>query len=178
MHHGKLDHVHGWNKCVCLFFFPFLFFSFFTGLQCCCVFSQATSDFCVSPDKFIVEQTKDVLTAGDLLSLSLSLRRTSTSSSLAGAVLISPGLSCPPFPSDVAHYYLFCSPNLPNPFQQVMRKERRKKKHQKEDICPTHLRRTMENVLYWKMSFPSSAIGGRNIIRPPNWKLSQLDCFS
>uniref|UniRef100_A0A3B3ZVB1 Protein tweety homolog n=1 Tax=Periophthalmus magnuspinnatus TaxID=409849 RepID=A0A3B3ZVB1_9GOBI len=41
-------------------------------------------DFCVSPDKFIVNQTKDVITA------------------------------------DVAHYYLFCSPNLPNPFQQSL----------------------------------------------------------
>ncbi|XP_028311045.1 protein tweety homolog 2-like [Gouania willdenowi] len=41
-----------------------------------------TSDFCVSPNKFIVNQTKDFLSA------------------------------------DVAHYYLFCSPNLPNPFQQ------------------------------------------------------------
>lgn len=26
----------------------------------------------------------------------------------------------PPPPPDVAHYYLFCSPNLPNPFQQVL----------------------------------------------------------
>ncbi|XP_059204968.1 protein tweety homolog 2-like isoform X2 [Centropristis striata] len=43
-----------------------------------------TSDFCVSPDKFIVNQTKDFLAA------------------------------------DVAHYYLFCSPNLPNPFQQSL----------------------------------------------------------
>ncbi|XP_029015490.2 protein tweety homolog 2-like isoform X1 [Betta splendens] len=43
-----------------------------------------TSDFCVSPDKFIVNKTKGFLTA------------------------------------DVAHYYLFCSPNLPNPFQQSL----------------------------------------------------------
>ncbi|KAM4597909.1 LOW QUALITY PROTEIN: protein tweety homolog 2-like [Polymixia lowei] len=43
-----------------------------------------TSDFCVSPDKFIVNQTKDFLSA------------------------------------NVAHYYLFCSPNLPNPFQQSL----------------------------------------------------------
>ncbi|XP_029998268.1 protein tweety homolog 2-like [Sphaeramia orbicularis] len=43
-----------------------------------------TSDFCVSPDKFIVNRTQDFLTA------------------------------------DVAHYYLFCSPNLPNPFQQSL----------------------------------------------------------
>ncbi|KAG7506104.1 hypothetical protein JOB18_046602 [Solea senegalensis] len=43
-----------------------------------------TSDFCVSPDKFIVNQTTDILSA------------------------------------DVAHYYLFCSPNLPNPFQQSL----------------------------------------------------------
>ncbi|MEQ2229423.1 Protein tweety 2-like [Ilyodon furcidens] len=43
-----------------------------------------TSDFCVSPNKFIVNQTKDFLTA------------------------------------DVAHYYLFCSPNLQNPFQQIL----------------------------------------------------------
>ncbi|KAM8724221.1 protein tweety homolog 2-like [Acanthopagrus schlegelii] len=43
-----------------------------------------TSDFCVSPDKFIVNQTKDFLSA------------------------------------DVAHYYLFCSPNLQNPFQQSL----------------------------------------------------------
>ncbi|KAM4531023.1 protein tweety homolog 2-like [Odontesthes bonariensis] len=43
-----------------------------------------TSDFCVSPDKFIVNQTRDFLSA------------------------------------DVAHYYLFCSPNLPNPFQQSL----------------------------------------------------------
>ncbi|XP_004071447.1 protein tweety homolog 2-like [Oryzias latipes] len=42
------------------------------------------SDFCVSPDKFIVNQTKDFLSA------------------------------------DVAHYYLFCSTNLPNPFQQSL----------------------------------------------------------
>uniref|UniRef100_A0AAX7UC29 Protein tweety homolog n=1 Tax=Astatotilapia calliptera TaxID=8154 RepID=A0AAX7UC29_ASTCA len=42
------------------------------------------SDFCVSPDKFIVNHTKDFLSA------------------------------------DVAHYYLFCSPNLPNPFQQSL----------------------------------------------------------
>uniref|UniRef100_A0A669EWM5 Protein tweety homolog n=1 Tax=Oreochromis niloticus TaxID=8128 RepID=A0A669EWM5_ORENI len=41
-------------------------------------------DFCVSPDKFIVNHTKDFLSA------------------------------------DVAHYYLFCSPNLPNPFQQSL----------------------------------------------------------
>uniref|UniRef100_A0A672Y9F2 Protein tweety homolog n=1 Tax=Sphaeramia orbicularis TaxID=375764 RepID=A0A672Y9F2_9TELE len=45
---------------------------------------QGTSDFCVSPDKFIVNRTQDFLTA------------------------------------DVAHYYLFCSPNLPNPFQQSL----------------------------------------------------------
>ncbi|XP_031723814.1 protein tweety homolog 2-like isoform X1 [Anarrhichthys ocellatus] len=43
-----------------------------------------TSDFCVSPDKFFVNQTKDFLSA------------------------------------DVAHYYLFCSPNLPNPFQKSL----------------------------------------------------------
>ncbi|XP_057673327.1 protein tweety homolog 2-like isoform X1 [Corythoichthys intestinalis] len=43
-----------------------------------------TSDFCVSPAKFIVNQTKDFLSA------------------------------------DVAHYYLFCSSNLPNPFQQSL----------------------------------------------------------
>ncbi|XP_053707870.1 protein tweety homolog 2-like isoform X4 [Synchiropus splendidus] len=43
-----------------------------------------TSDFCVAPDKFIVNQTKDFL------------------------------------PADVARYYLFCSPNLPNPFQQSL----------------------------------------------------------
>ncbi|XP_024920528.1 protein tweety homolog 2-like isoform X2 [Cynoglossus semilaevis] len=42
------------------------------------------SDFCVAPDKFIVNQTTDVLTA------------------------------------DVAHYYLFCTPNQPNPFQQSL----------------------------------------------------------
>uniref|UniRef100_A0A7N8X7Z1 Protein tweety homolog n=1 Tax=Mastacembelus armatus TaxID=205130 RepID=A0A7N8X7Z1_9TELE len=47
---------------------------------------SGTSDFCVSPDKFIVNQTKDLISA------------------------------------DVAHYYLFCSPNLPNPFQQVLTK--------------------------------------------------------
>lgn len=29
------------------------------------VFAQGTSDFCVSPDKFIVNQTKDVLSAGN-----------------------------------------------------------------------------------------------------------------
>uniref|UniRef100_A0A3Q3WQ09 Protein tweety homolog n=1 Tax=Mola mola TaxID=94237 RepID=A0A3Q3WQ09_MOLML len=45
---------------------------------------QGTSDFCVSPDKYIVNQTKDFLSA------------------------------------DVAHYYLFCSPGLPNPFQQSL----------------------------------------------------------
>ncbi|KAM3863555.1 protein tweety homolog 2-like [Diretmus argenteus] len=43
-----------------------------------------TSDFCVSPDKVIVNLTKDFLSA------------------------------------DIAHYYLFCSPNLPNPFQQSL----------------------------------------------------------
>uniref|UniRef100_A0A3P8S1V2 Protein tweety homolog n=1 Tax=Amphiprion percula TaxID=161767 RepID=A0A3P8S1V2_AMPPE len=42
------------------------------------------TDFCVSPDKFIVNQTKDFLS------------------------------------TDVAHYYLFCRPNLPNPFQQSL----------------------------------------------------------
>uniref|UniRef100_A0AAX7UG55 Protein tweety homolog n=1 Tax=Astatotilapia calliptera TaxID=8154 RepID=A0AAX7UG55_ASTCA len=52
-------------------FFPFFFL-------------QGISDFCVSPDKFIVNHTKDFLSA------------------------------------DVAHYYLFCSPNLPNPFQQSL----------------------------------------------------------
>uniref|UniRef100_A0A667W8V8 Protein tweety homolog n=1 Tax=Myripristis murdjan TaxID=586833 RepID=A0A667W8V8_9TELE len=41
-------------------------------------------DFCVAPDKFIVNRTKDFLSA------------------------------------NVAHYYLFCSPNLPNPFQQSL----------------------------------------------------------
>lgn len=30
------------------------------------VFLQGTSDFCVSPDKFIVNQTKDFLSAGNL----------------------------------------------------------------------------------------------------------------
>uniref|UniRef100_A0A8C2ZSR8 Protein tweety homolog n=1 Tax=Cyclopterus lumpus TaxID=8103 RepID=A0A8C2ZSR8_CYCLU len=55
-------------------------------LQHVVAFQQGTSDFCVSPDKFIVNQTKDFLSA------------------------------------DVAHYYLFCSPNLPNPFQQVLTK--------------------------------------------------------
>ncbi|XP_037113101.1 protein tweety homolog 2-like isoform X6 [Syngnathus acus] len=43
-----------------------------------------TADFCVSPDKFIVNRSKEFLSA------------------------------------DIAHYYLFCSPNLPNPFQQSL----------------------------------------------------------
>ncbi|XP_031428958.1 protein tweety homolog 2-like isoform X2 [Clupea harengus] len=43
-----------------------------------------TSDFCVSPDKFIVNQTRDVISA------------------------------------DVVHYYLYCTPTLPNPFQQSL----------------------------------------------------------
>uniref|UniRef100_A0A665U6M2 Protein tweety homolog n=1 Tax=Echeneis naucrates TaxID=173247 RepID=A0A665U6M2_ECHNA len=47
-------------------------------------FFKGTSDFCVSPDKFIVNQTRQFLSA------------------------------------DVAHYYLFCRPNLPNPFQQSL----------------------------------------------------------
>ncbi|MCI4385092.1 hypothetical protein PGIGA_G00046390 [Pangasianodon gigas] len=42
------------------------------------------SDFCVAPDKFIVNQTKDFLS------------------------------------EDVAHYYLYCSQTLPNPFQQSL----------------------------------------------------------
>lgn len=46
--------------------------------------SVGTSDFCVAPDKFIANQTKDFLSA------------------------------------DVGHYYLFCSPNLPSPFQQSL----------------------------------------------------------
>ncbi|KAM9393489.1 protein tweety homolog 2-like isoform 1-T1 [Pholidichthys leucotaenia] len=46
--------------------------------------AMGLSDFCVSPDKFIVNQTKDFLSA------------------------------------DVAHYYLFCSPSLLNPFQQSL----------------------------------------------------------
>ncbi|XP_061159212.1 protein tweety homolog 2-like isoform X4 [Syngnathus typhle] len=43
-----------------------------------------TADFCVSPDKFIVNRSKEFLSA------------------------------------DIANYYLFCSPNLPNPFQQSL----------------------------------------------------------
>nr|XP_055043399.1 protein tweety homolog 2-like isoform X1 [Misgurnus anguillicaudatus] len=43
-----------------------------------------TSDFCVSPDKYIINQTKDSLS------------------------------------SDIAHYYLYCSQTLPNPFQQSL----------------------------------------------------------
>lgn len=44
---------------------PSLNFIFFPLLDYSAVVSsQATSDFCVSPDKFIVNQTKDVLTAG------------------------------------------------------------------------------------------------------------------
>uniref|UniRef100_A0A1A8LCS3 Protein tweety homolog n=2 Tax=Nothobranchius pienaari TaxID=704102 RepID=A0A1A8LCS3_9TELE len=43
-----------------------------------------TSDFCVSPVRYIVNQTQDFLSA------------------------------------DIAHYYLFCSPNLQNPFQQSL----------------------------------------------------------
>lgn len=35
-------------------------------LQHVVVFLQGTSDFCVSPDKFIVNQTKDFLSAGNL----------------------------------------------------------------------------------------------------------------
>uniref|UniRef100_A0A3B5LTT4 Protein tweety homolog n=1 Tax=Xiphophorus couchianus TaxID=32473 RepID=A0A3B5LTT4_9TELE len=50
----------------------------------CLLITLAWRDFCVSPNKFIVNQTKDFLTA------------------------------------DVAHYYLFCSPNLQNPFQQSL----------------------------------------------------------
>uniref|UniRef100_A0A6Q2XZW7 Protein tweety homolog n=1 Tax=Esox lucius TaxID=8010 RepID=A0A6Q2XZW7_ESOLU len=42
---------------------------------------QGTSDFCVSPDKFIVNRTKSFL---------------------------------------MSHYYLYCSPSLPNPFQQSL----------------------------------------------------------
>ncbi|KAM6957520.1 protein tweety homolog 2-like [Aplochiton taeniatus] len=48
-----------------------------------------TSDFCVSPDKFIANQTKDFLSAGKLS-------------------------------QQVAHYYLYCSPSLHNPFQQSL----------------------------------------------------------
>ncbi|KAJ7989947.1 hypothetical protein DPEC_G00309760 [Dallia pectoralis] len=44
----------------------------------------AMSDFCVSPDKFVVNRTRNFLTA------------------------------------EVSHYYLYCSPSLPNPFQQSL----------------------------------------------------------
>lgn len=52
------------------------------------------------------------------------------------------------------------------------KREKKKKTTQKkgEDICRTHLRaerRTMESVLYWKMSFPSSAIGRQEHYQAP-----------
>uniref|UniRef100_A0A8C6LXN1 Protein tweety homolog n=1 Tax=Nothobranchius furzeri TaxID=105023 RepID=A0A8C6LXN1_NOTFU len=49
---------------------------------CVVVLLQVTSDFCVSPVRYIVNQTQDFL--------------------------------------NIAHYYLFCSPNLQNPFQQSL----------------------------------------------------------
>lgn len=55
--HKKLDLVHGLNtfqSCM------------LSRLQGVVVFLQGTSDFCVSPDKFIVNQTKDFLSAGNL----------------------------------------------------------------------------------------------------------------
>lgn len=49
------------------FVFFFLFrFSILGTLQCGIFLLQGTSDFCVSPDKFIVNQTKDFLSAGNL----------------------------------------------------------------------------------------------------------------
>ncbi|RXM37369.1 Protein tweety-like 2 [Acipenser ruthenus] len=52
-----------------------------------------TSDFCVAPDKFIMNLTHNGIST--VLSLSLSL-------------------------ADIVHYYLYCSQSMPNPFQQAL----------------------------------------------------------
>ncbi|KAI4903788.1 hypothetical protein NFI96_016463 [Prochilodus magdalenae] len=54
-----------------------------------------TSDFCVSPDKFIVNQTKELLSEGKSF------------------------ISAQHFLHTI-HYYLYCSQTLPNPFQQSL----------------------------------------------------------
>lgn len=119
--------------------------------------SQATSDFCVSPDKFIVNQTKDVLTAGVLISpaaLQLLAAR-------HHANLSTPPLPTPPPPVSLVSP-LRCRALLPVLQPQSAQPlstgddEKRKGKNthaQKkggeggggEDICRTHLRRETHN---------------------------------
>lgn len=90
---------------------------------------QGTSDFCVAPDKFIMNQTESEISAG-------KDRPRGTPKhpwGLKGAVLCAEPpphaafnplggltlLCCLICFAEVAHYYLYCEQSLSNPFQQV-----------------------------------------------------------
>lgn len=59
LHERKSDLVHGFSKCCASFGLAYL-----QEYTVFVLFVQGTSDFCVSPDKFIVNQTKDFLSGG------------------------------------------------------------------------------------------------------------------
>lgn len=145
---------------------PSLNFIFFLLDYSAVVSSQATSDFCVSPDKFIVNQTKDVLTAG------VSIYQPHFSSSPPNIMLI----SLPVFlvsPLRCRALLPVLQPQSAQPLSTGNEEKKREKKNTHKErgkISAKHIcaeRRTMESVLYWKMSFPSSAIGRQEHYQDP-----------
>lgn len=87
---------------------------------------QGTSDFCVAPDEFIMNQTESDISAGER---QLGAGPQCSPKACLGiwggpelsAALCPPGHSHPrlPFFAAVVHYYLYCEQSLSNPFQQV-----------------------------------------------------------
>ncbi|XP_013865934.1 protein tweety homolog 2 isoform X2 [Austrofundulus limnaeus] len=88
-----------------------------------------TSDFCVSPDKYIMSQTKGIITA-DIVHYYLYCGWTSLGADLATAVGTSDFCVSPDkyimsqtkgiITADIVHYYLYCNQTLSNPFQQPL----------------------------------------------------------
>lgn len=159
LHHGKLDRVQGLNKCAALFLF-FFFFALGRLLDysmLLLLFSYRAPATSVSLQTNLLS-TKPRISSAQVIDLH-SRHHTQTPTLchwiLSHNANLSPSSPCfslflSTHPLDVAHYYLFCSPNLPNPFQQVLTT------CTKATIC-WHIsteNHTMGNVLYWKMSFP------------------------
>ncbi|CAG06591.1 unnamed protein product [Tetraodon nigroviridis] len=69
-----------------------------------------TSDFCVSPDRYLLSQTKGIIGTGE------ARRRRRRHTSVNRSV-VHPLVVCL---SDILHYYLYCNQTLSNPFQQPL----------------------------------------------------------
>lgn len=103
------------------FFHSFKLFSARRPLTSPLYLFQGTSDFCVSPDKFLLSQTKGVIGSGEFQRESCCVngvvREAVTLTALQGEEKLTDDVFV--FFTDIVHYYLYCNQTVSNPFQQV-----------------------------------------------------------